>query len=63
MTQLLGGDISCSEIPSCHAGCRDNWRKLSTNCRMYRKKLYLCNPFEEKGMNADVAQLARARDL
>ena len=38
-------------------------RKLSTTCRTYRKKLYLCIPFEKRGQTADVAQPTRARDL
>ena len=31
-------------------------RKLSTTCRAYRKKLYLCSPFEKWGQTAEVAQ-------
>ena len=31
--------------------------------KIYRKKLYLCIPFEKEDQTADVAQLARARDL
>ena len=30
---------------------------------MYYKKLYICKPFEKRTKFADVAQLARARDL
>ena len=39
---------------------RENYQK---KCRTYRKKLYLCIPIEKQGKTADVAQLARARDL
>ena len=38
-------------------------KKIINNCRRYRKKLYLCIPLEKRANIADVAQLARARDL
>ena len=35
-------------------------RKLSTTSRAYRKKLYLCTPFEEKGPNCGSSSVGRA---